>query len=135
MKTLKTIFATILFGVMFTTSTYAQSKAKLIAVVNQADWCSVCKANGQRAMEVFMENNKDGEIQFVTNDITNAETKKKSAEDLKKVGLETAMKNNKASGVVFFFDAKTKKPITQTTVANSNDEIAYVIGEAKKAVN
>jgi hypothetical protein len=133
MKSGKTILATFLLCSVFATGVFAQSKAKIIAVVNQAEWCSVCKSNGQRAMGAFMENNKDGEIQFVINDITNAETAKKSATELTKSGVADAMKVYKASGVVYFFDAKTKKAITQITVANSNEEIAYVIGEVKKA--
>ncbi|MBK9936326.1 MAG: hypothetical protein IPP05_19955 [Cytophagaceae bacterium] len=59
---------------VFSVGAYAQSSAKIVAVVNSANWCSVCKANGERAMAAFMENNKDGEIQFVMNDISNAET-------------------------------------------------------------
>ena len=135
MKNLKKVIATALFALVFSVGAYAQSSAKIVAVVNSANWCSVCKANGERAMAAFMENNKDGEIQFVMNDISNAETTKKSAIEVEKVGLKKAMENYKASGVVYFFDAKTKKPITHITVANSNEEIAYVIGEVKKYVN
>jgi hypothetical protein len=34
-------------------------------------------------MATFMENNKDGTIHFVANDVTNDDTKKKSAAELK----------------------------------------------------
>ena len=134
MKEVKSIIATALLAVVFSIGALAQTAPKIIAVVNQADWCSVCKANGQRAMGAFMENNKEGTISLVVNDVTSAETKKKSAAGLNTNGLTEAMKNYKATGVVYFFDAKTKKPITQVTVANSNEEIAYVMGEVKKAV-
>ncbi len=134
MKKLKTVFATALFAFVFSAGAYAQNSAKVLAVVNSASWCSVCKSNGERAMGAFMENNKDGQIQFVMNDLSNAETTKKSAAEVKKVELTKAMENYKASGVVYFFDAKTKKPITQITVANSNEEIAHLIAEIKKAV-
>ena len=134
MKKVKSIMATALFAVVFSIGAFAQTAPKIIAVVNQADWCSVCKANGQRAMGAFMENNKEGTISLVVNDVTSAETKKKSAAELSSNGLSDAMKNYQATGVVYFFDAKTKKPITQVTVANSNEEIAYVMGEVKKAV-
>ena len=135
MKNLKKVMAAAIFALAFSVTAFAQSPAKIIAVVNSASWCSVCKVNGERAMGAFMENNKDGAIQFVMNDISNAETTKKSATEVAKVGLTKAMENYKASGVVYFFDTKTKKPITQITVANSNEEIAYVIGEVKKYVN
>ncbi len=134
MKKVKSIIATALLAVVFSIGAFAQKAPKIIAVVNQADWCSVCKANGQRAIGAFMENNKEGKISLVVNDVTSAETKKKSAAGLSTNGLTVAMKNYKATGVVYFFDAKTKKPITQVTVANSNEEIAYVMGEVKKAV-
>jgi phage tail sheath gpL-like len=103
-------------------------------VVNQADWCSVCKTHGQRAFGAFMENNKEGAISIVLNDVTNAESKKKSSVELTKVGLNEAMSNYKASGVIYFFDAATKKPITQITVANSNEEIGYVMSEIIKSI-
>jgi hypothetical protein len=134
MKKVKSIIATAVFAVVFSIGAFAQTEPKIIAVVNQAEWCSVCKANGQRAMGVFMENNREGTITLVVNDVTSAETKKKSATGLSTNGLTDAMKNYKAAGVLYFFDAKTKKPITQVTVANSNEEIAYVMGEVKKAV-
>ena len=134
MKYVKSIFAALLFTVVLSIGAFAQSAPKVIAVVNQADWCSVCKGNGQRALGAFMENNKDGEISLVVNDVTDAETKKKSAIDLKKLGIIKAMKNYEATGVIYFFDAKTKKPITQITVANSDEEIAYVISKVKRAV-
>jgi thiol:disulfide interchange protein len=134
MKKVKSIIATVLFAAVLSIGAFAQSAPKIIAVVNQADWCSVCKANGQRAMGTFMENNKEGSISLVVNDVTNAESKKKSAVGLNTSGLTKAMKNYQATGVVYFFDATTKKPITQVTVANSNEEIAYVMGIVKKAV-
>ena len=134
MKKVKSIIATALFDVVCSIGAFAQTAPKIIAVVNQADWCSVCKANGQRAMGAFMENNKEGTISLVVNDVSSAETTKKSAAGLSTNGLTEAMKNYKATGVVYFFDAKTKKPITQVTVANSNEEIAYVMGEVKKGV-
>ena len=134
MKKVKSIITTAVFAVVFSIGAFAQTEPKIIAVVNQADWCSVCKANGQRAMGVFMENNRDGTIALVVNDVTNAETKKRSALGLSNIGLNDAMTHYQATGVVYFFDAKTRKPITQITIANSNDEIAYVMGEIKKAV-
>lgn len=134
MKKVKSMLLTALFAVAFSIGAYAQNSTKIIAVVNSASWCSVCKVNGERAMGAFMNNNKDGAIQFIMNDISSAETTQKSAVEVKKVGLTKAMENYKASGVVYFFDAKTKKLITQITVANSNDEIGFVIGKVKEAV-
>ncbi len=134
MKNVKTIIATTLLAIVVSFGSFAQTATKVIAVVNQANWCSVCKANGERAIGAFMENNKEGSISLFVNDVTSAETIKTSAAGLKTNGLTEAMKDYKATGVVYFFNAKTKKPITQVTVANSNEEIAYVMSEVKKAV-
>ena len=111
------------------------TNVKVIAVINKANWCSVCVANGTRAVAAFTESNKNGEVQFVFNDLTNAETIKSSLLELKKVGVDKAMENYKATGVCYFFDAKTKKPLTQVTVANSDKELAYVTGEAIKSAS
>lgn len=134
MKTLKVLLVAF-FAVLSSSSVFAQSSTntKIIAVLNKADWCSVCKSNGERAMGVLMENNKEGIIQFVMNDMTNAETIKKSQTELDKAGISKAMKNYNATGVVYFFDATSKAPLTQVTVANSNEELAYVIAEVKKS--
>jgi thiol-disulfide isomerase/thioredoxin len=132
MKSLKTIFTTLLVSSIFSFATFGQSTAKIVAIVNTAEWCSVCKAHGQRAMGAFMEANKDGKVKFIFNDLTNAESQRKAALELKKVGFSTAMKPYKAAGVAYFFDAKTKAAITQITVANSNDEIAYIMAEVQK---
>lgn len=134
MKNLKTILSAVILAIAITSNVFAQNAPKIVAVVNSASWCSVCKANGERAMGAFMENNKSGEIQFVMNDISNEESTKKSAIEIAKLGLSKAMLPYKASGVVYFFDAKTKEPITQITVANSNEEIAYVMNIVKKNI-
>ncbi|MCA1758582.1 MAG: hypothetical protein LC658_02340, partial [Bacteroidales bacterium] len=88
--------------------------------------------NGERAMAAFMENNKDGAIHFVANDVTNDETKKKSAEELKKLGLDEKMAAHKVTGVAYFFDADTKTLVHQISVAKSNEELAEALKTAKK---
>ncbi|MCA1760079.1 MAG: hypothetical protein LC658_09950, partial [Bacteroidales bacterium] len=84
MKKVKTIFASVVFAALLSVQAIAGNGSKVIAVINKADWCPTCEKNGERAMAAFMENNKDGAIHFVANDVTNDETKKKSAEELKK---------------------------------------------------
>ena len=87
MKSIKTIFASVILIALVSVSAFAGTGAKVIAVVNQAGWCPVCQNNGMRAMDAFKANNQDMAIQFVANDLTNDETKAKSAEELKKLGL------------------------------------------------
>ncbi len=120
-KSVLTSFALVLF---FSVSVMGQSEAQVIAVVNHADWCPVCKNNGERAQAAFKANNTDGEIQFVVNNLTNDETKSASLKELKSVGLNKAMAANKGTGVAYFFDADTKKLISSVSVAKSDQELA-----------
>jgi thiol-disulfide isomerase/thioredoxin len=134
MKTVKSILASIVLVVLVSVSSYAQSGPKVIAVINQADWCPTCKQNGQRAMAAFMNNNKDMAIQFVANDVTNDETKQKSAVELKKFGLDKAIEAYKPTGVAYFFNAETKAFINQISVAKSDQEIALAMKDAVKGL-
>ena len=124
MKAVKSIFANVALILLVSVSAFAGTGSKVIAVINKADWCPTCEKNGQRAMSCFMENNKDMAIRFVANDVTDEESKAKSVEELKKVGLDKAMAEYKMTGVAYFFDAESKKLITQVSVAKSNEELA-----------
>ena len=104
---------------------------KVIAVINRADWCPVCQANGKRAMAEFDMYKKDPSIKFVVNDVTNDNTKMKSAETLQKYGLEKEMEGKKATGVVYFFNAETKELISQISVSKSDKELSSAIDMAK----
>lgn len=134
MKVSKSILVSLAFILMITASATAQSDAKVIAVVNHAEWCPACKGNGERAQGAFMENNQDGTIQFVVNDLTTDETKQKSAKELKKVGLDKVMEQNKGTGVAYFFNAGTKGLITSISVTKTNEELAAAMLTAKKGV-
>jgi thiol:disulfide interchange protein len=134
MKTTKSILASLALILLVSVSTMAQSQAKVIAVINKAEWCPTCQNNGERAMAAFMANNTDGAIQFVANDLTNEETKKKSAEELKKLGLDQAIAAYKGTGVAYFFNSESKALITQISVAKSDTELAEALVTAKKGL-
>jgi len=134
MKNVKTIFASVALILLVSISSFAGTGAKVIAVVNHASWCPACQNNGERAQVAFMENNKDGAIQFVVNDLSTDESKAKSVAELKKVGLDKAMAEFKGTGVAYFFDAESKKLINQVSVAKSNEEIEQALTTAKKGV-
>lgn len=131
MKNLKLVFGVAVFTMLFSVSAFAQSSAKIIAVVNKANWCSVCKANEERAMAAFKENNMDGAYQFVVNDLSNAETAKKSAMEINKLGLTKSMEPYKATGIVCLFDSKTKKPINQLLMSLSTEDIGRAMAHFK----
>jgi thiol:disulfide interchange protein len=132
MKNSKSIILSLALVLLVTGAVFAQKEAKVIAVVNHADWCPTCQNNGERAKTTFMENNKDGAIQFTVNNLTNEETIKTSTEELKKLGVDKPMAAYKGTGMVYFFDAKTKKLITQISVAKTSDEIATAMSAAVK---
>lgn len=132
MKSFKKVFAATMFAIAFSTGAFAQNSSKIIAVVKTANWCSVCKANGERAIAALTENNKDGAYLFLTNDISSPETAKKSAPEIEKLGLTKAMEPYMATGVVYLFDAKTKKPINQLLMSLSDEDIARAMEYLKK---
>ena len=131
MKHLKLAFGLAIFTLLFSVNTFAQSSAKIIAVVNKASWCSVCKSNEERAMAAFKENNKDGAYQFVINNLSDAETAKKSAAEINKLGLTKLMKPYKATGIVCLFDARTKEPINQILMSLSTEDIGRAMAHFK----
>ena len=132
MRHTKTLLTSMLMIVMFSMSAMAQSEAKVIGVINKADWCPVCEKNGARAMKALKGANQDGAIKFIGNDLTNDETKKKSAMRLKKHGLYEKMKSENGTGIVFFFDAETKEQIDRISVSKSNKKLAAAVRSAMK---
>lgn len=134
MKSIKTIFASVILITLVSVSAFAGTSAKVIAVVNKANWCPVCEKNGMRAMDAFKANNKDMSIQFVANDLTNDETKAKSAEELKKLGLGKAIVAYPGTGVVYFFNSETKALISQVSVAKPDQELAAALTTAKEGL-
>jgi len=127
MKTSKSIFISMLLVLFVSVSAMGQSGPKVIAVVNKASWCPVCQKNGKRAISVLMANNQDGAVQFVFNNLSNKQTKQNSSEELKKVDLYQIMSQFNSTGVVYFFDAKSKKLISYISLARSNKQLARAL--------
>ena len=112
----------------------APKEAKVVAIVNKADWCSICKAHGGRVVTLVTENNKDGFFDVVFNDITNEETKKNSLPAIKTKGLDKVHTQVVATGLVTVYDKNSKKVLAQFTVANSDEEIKYVLNKVRESV-
>ena len=115
-----------LVGVVLGARAYADAAPKVIVVVNRADWCSVCKAHGERAAKAVMTASAGTALQIVINDVTSDDTARTSAAALKAIGLDKAMAQHTATGVLTYFDARTKRQLRQITVANSDDELKQV---------
>ena len=154
MKNLKLITALFLMATSFMSygqeTSGAQSttvETKVIAVVNRANWCGVCKANGERFGNNIMPYTTKG-LTIVMNDLTNETTIAKSKADLEKSSLyKTIYKTNRkgvgrmmqvcglihgkdktmASGIVTFIDAKTLKVLSETSIAITDLEVKTII--------
>jgi hypothetical protein len=98
--------------------------AKVIVVINSADWCGVCKANGPRVeknvVSTYMMNS---DYQIVMNNLTDDSTKAMSKEMLTKAGIAEFGAKHKATGMIYFLNAENKKVISSISVSKSNEEI------------
>ncbi len=151
MKKMRLMFATLLMATSF--SSYAQlpehsDKPKLIAIVNTAKWCAVCKANGARFGAVLMPYAAQG-VNIYMNDLTNDSTKAASKTILESAGAYKAVttiqrkgmgkmlqscglaKDKKqsfiASGIVTFIDPKTHQQVKQISIAESDEAMIKTI--------
>jgi hypothetical protein len=159
MKNLKFITALLLMAMSFmfygqktsgTQSTIVETK--IIAVVNRANWCGVCKANGERFGNNIIPYASKG-LAIVMNDMTDETTIAKSKADLKKSDLyKQIYKTNRkgvgrmmqvcgivhgkdksmASGIVTFIDAKTLKVLSETSIAITDAEMKTIIDNLLK---
>lgn len=129
-NTFKKIGFAVIITVIGMFSASAQAP-KVIALLNKASWCPVCKANGARVeadlMPMLMQN-KD--VQLVMNDLSNDESKAVSASMLEKIGVTTFARKNTGTGVLYFIDAESKELISKVSVAKSNEEIMMAYQKA-----
>lgn len=110
---------------------------KVIALLTKASWCPVCKANGPRfkkdIMPMVMKNKA---IKMIALDMSDKNTIASSKKMLKSAGIPLSfMQTHKATGLVYFFNAKTKKLINEVSIANPNMQIEMTLKAAMKAAN
>jgi hypothetical protein len=134
--TLKLTLLTLLVivGISILNSVSAQSKTaepKIYAIINRANWCPVCQANGDRIMKEVMPACKELKVKFLANDLTDAGTIEKSTAELKKNNLYNSVKEAKSTGVILLIDATSKKVIKEISVANPSKEIIKEITTAQ----
>lgn len=135
MKTIKRTLVSAVLIVLVSMSGYAETNAKVIGVINEASWCSVCKKNGERAHKALMSNNENGEVKFVTNDLSNDETKTASADVLSELGVKSAMDSNNRTGMVYFFDASSKELLEKISLAKSDEKLLETLASVKEKVS
>jgi hypothetical protein len=104
---------------------------KIIALLNKASWCPVCKANGARVekdlMPMLMQ---DKNVQLVMNDLSNNDTKAASKPMLDKAGIASFAQKNQGTGMLYFVDAKSKKQISSVSIAEANEKIMMTYKDA-----
>jgi hypothetical protein len=108
-----------------------ETTPKVFAVINRADWCPVCQANGAKVMNDVIPACMNLSVKFLPNDLTNNETTAKSASELKKYKVYSSVKDTKSTGLILLIDARTKKIIKQISMAEPAEEIIKNIKEAQ----
>lgn len=151
MKKVKMIIATLILATSF--SSYAQlpensTNPKLIAVVNRANWCGVCKANAERFSKVLMPYSSKG-VNIYLNDLTNDSTKEASKQELEKANVYVAVttiprkgmgkvlkachlvkdkrQTQDVAGIVTFIDPVSHKQLKQVSIALLDAEMNTII--------
>lgn len=113
----------LLMGISFSASAQ-HSNAKVLVLINKASWCPVCQANGPRVMKnVLSKMMMDKNYSFVMNDLSDNKTIDSSKAMLEKAGIYDFAQKNKATGMIYFFDARMKKPVDRISMAASNKDI------------
>jgi hypothetical protein len=155
MKRLKTVIAILLMATSFVSNAQDSQdipkqpdNPKLIAVVNRANWCAVCKANGERFGALIMPYAAKG-LNIYMNDLTNDTTKAASKLELEKANVYDAVitiprkgmgkmlkscglakdkkQSSLPSGIVTFINPKTHKQIKQVSIASTDEEMKTTI--------
>ncbi|MEO6949717.1 MAG: hypothetical protein ABI123_08825 [Ginsengibacter sp.] len=104
---------------------------KVIALLTKASWCPVCQANGPRFMKDVMPMvMKNKEVKMVMNDLSDKKTTAMSKSMLEKAGIYNFAEKNPATGMLYFFDGKTKDLVSKVSLAQPNEEIKKAYMEA-----
>lgn len=122
---MKQLICAIALVMSFSFASSAQKvQPKLIALFTRASWCVVCQANGPRFMKDVMPMiNENKEVKMLTNDLSDKKTTAMSKKILEKAGIYDFAEKNPATGMLYFFNANTKKLLSQVSLAQSNEEI------------
>jgi hypothetical protein len=127
MKTLKN--TVLIIAILFSAQIFAQNS--VYAVVSKAKWCPTCQKNEARIGEEVLSKVDASNVTILVNDLSDKETKAKSAEILKENGLENL--KLKATGIITFIDASSKKVISSISVAKPSDAILEEFSKFSKS--
>jgi len=127
MKRLKILL--VIIGVLVSQNSFTQN-SDLYVVTYRADWCPVTTTHEQRLnKEIKSHFNDRKNIKFITHDITNPNTSKKTTKKLQKLGLTDALSNSIYTGVSYILDAKNKELLHKISIAEQNYKIKDAINK------
>jgi len=122
---MKHLIVALLFvmGLSFTANAQ-KVQPKVIALFTKASWCVVCQANGPRFMKDIMPMiTENKEVKILTNDLSDNKTTTMSKRILEKAGIYDFAEKNPTTGMLYFFDANTKKLLSSVSLAQSNEDM------------
>jgi hypothetical protein len=105
----------------------AQTQAKITAVINRADWCPVCKANGEKVMKEVIPVFNESNVQFVINDLTDEATISSSKVMLTDKKVYDAVMKIKSTGQILLVDMEKGKIVSKISVAEPAEKIIQAI--------
>ena len=123
---MKRFFIVTLF-VIFIHAVQAQSDKKMVIVVNKADWCHVCQANGEKVMKEGIPVFENTNISFVMNDLTDKTSKKNSRASLKEMKVYQAVKMEEQTGLLLLVDPASGKTVEKISVSEPADKLIMKI--------
>lgn len=155
MNSIKSILAIVLVATSFVSNAQdndsmpkQSENPKLIAVVNRANWCAVCRANGERFGALIIPYTAKG-VTIYMNDLTNDTTKAASKLELEKANIYDAVttiprkgmgkmlkscgltkdkkQSSLPSGIVIFINPKTHKQLKQLSIVSSDEQMKTII--------
>lgn len=122
---MKKLFVGIFLVLGFSLAASAQdAQPKVIALLTKASWCPICQANGPRVMKDVMPMvMKNKEVKMVMNDVSDKKTVATSKPMLENAGIYEFAQKNPATGMLYFFDAQSKKLISKVSLAEPDKVI------------
>lgn len=113
---------------------HAEEEAKIIVLVNTANWCPACRANGERLeQEILFQFMDDPQYIILVNDLSDDKSIAQSLPAINQNGLSEFVRKNKATGTIFFIDAASKRMHSKISVTKDSEAIKRAFREALAA--
>lgn len=118
------LFSNFLFAFLPSKTIKNESEPKVIVLINHADWCPVCKSNGDRVKtEVISKFITNSNYNIIVNNLTDKNTKLSSSELCNKAGIGDFASKNTSTGNIYFINPADKSLKSTISVTESSDKI------------